>query len=101
MLPDRISFTELELSPTELLTPRKLEWPSYPAEWVRHQFDVPADMYLSLPKLDRWIETNLTGRWGSYSVYTMRGTTVVLVFEEVTDAVMFRLQGGERAWAED
>lgn len=101
MLPDRINFTGLELDPKEFFTPRKITQGVFPEHWVRHQFDLSHDLYFSMSRLDRWIEMNLNGRWGAYSVFTMRALIVVILFEEVTDAVIFRLQGGERAWAEN
>ncbi|RYF13341.1 MAG: hypothetical protein EOO77_15670 [Oxalobacteraceae bacterium] len=73
---------------------------TYPSSWVRHQFKLPPEAYAQLRLIDRWIESNLEGRWGSYSVFAHDAVTCVIAFEKVTDAVMFRLQGGERAWKE-
>jgi hypothetical protein len=101
MLPSKIHFTGLEIEPDALLTPRKMFQGTYPADWVRHQVLLPIEAYGSLRNIDRWIETNLEGRWGSYSVYGFDGVTLVISFEKLTDAVMFRLQGGENMWRQD
>lgn len=98
MIPTKISFTDLELDPEAVQSPRKIFQGTYPSSWVRHQFQISIESYGQLRSIDRWIETNLEGRWGSYSVYGFDAITVVIAFEKVTDAVMFRLQGGEKAW---
>jgi hypothetical protein len=101
MLPAKIHFTDLELDPEAVLTPRKMFDGTYPSTWVRHQFDLPLEAYGHLRNIDRWIEANLEGRWGSYSVYTFGAVTFVIAFERVTDAMMFRLRGGEQTWRPD
>ncbi len=100
MIPETVSFTGLELDPKSVIEPRKQFQGVYPASWVRHQFTLDHNLYPNLRKLDRWMEQNLEGRWGSYSQYGFEGVVMVIAFERVTDAVMFRLMGGERAWME-
>lgn len=103
MIPDKVLFTDHEVDPRTVLTPRKLFNRPIPAEWTRHQFMVP-DGYrlnLSLRTLDQWIETNLVGRWASSSLYTDEGDIFIVVhFERQNDAVMFRLRDGEK-WYEE
>lgn len=101
MIPDKITFTGLELDPDSVSGPRKLFEGTWPAAWTRHQFELPLESYGHLRKIDRWIEQNLEGRWGSYSLYGFENVTYVIAFEKVTDAVMFRISGGEKAWREN
>ncbi|RYD64582.1 MAG: hypothetical protein EOP83_09410 [Verrucomicrobiaceae bacterium] len=101
MIPDSVSFTELEFDPRTVLRPRKITNGTFPSHWVRHQFQLPHDVHANMMRIDRWIENNLHGRWASYSIYGFEALTVVVLFEETTDAVMFRLQGGERAWMDE
>lgn len=98
MIPERVTYTELEMDAEALMEPRKQFHGVYPSTWVRHQFVLPHELYPNLRRIDRWIEQNLEGRWGSYTQYGFDGLIVVIAFERVTDAVMFRLAGGERAW---
>lgn len=98
MIPERISFTDLELDPA-VMQPRKKFAGTYPAEWVRHQFTVDHSLYPNLRKIDKWLEQNIEGRWGSYTQHGYDGLVVVIAFESVGDAVMFRLKGGEKAWS--
>lgn len=123
MRPETIRFTGLELTPQQAIHPRKLLTGTYPAEWIRHQWLVgydepaqyastasalgawtaimqskPARELTGLPRLDRYIERKLMGRWGSYSVDSPDGTKYVVLFETTADAVFFRMLGGERAF---
>jgi hypothetical protein len=119
MRPEVIRFTGLDLTPEQALFPRKRTTGIYPAEWVRHQWIAPVDYASSAPanfaqlqvasigpspnlrglaRLDRYIERTLLGQWGSYCVSTPDGLKYVVLFEQVPDAVMFRLRGGERAF---
>lgn len=101
MIPDIVQFSDLDLNPRDIHAPRKhLDGP-YPKGWVRHQFvDAEAD-WAAIRKIDRWLEQNISGRWGSYSTMTRRGVEYILYFENDFDAVMFRLKDGETAWKEE
>jgi hypothetical protein len=98
MRPETIEFTGLSLTPEQAIRPRKRLVGLYPAEWIRHQWMVEYGADADLNRLDRYIERTLDGQWGSYSIQTVDGLKLVVLFEQVTDAVMFRLKGGEKAF---
>jgi hypothetical protein len=101
MIPEKVQYTGLEIDPQVIHSPRKIMTGTYPTDWVRYQFE--SHEWVSTRNIDPYLERILVGRWGSYTVNhdDTNGTTVVIVFELVTDAVMFRLKGGETAWKED
>ena len=100
MIPATVKFTDLDLEPITALEPRKKFQGTYPVEWIRHQWSLSFDVAGDLKMLDRWLEANMLGRWGSYRAYGTDTVKFVVLFEQVTDAVMFRLKGGERAFLE-
>lgn len=83
-------FTGLDIDLADLRASRKHLSGPYPADWLRHQFVVSSSRHPSLSKLDRWIEKNTTGRWGSYSHTTQEGVTFVVLFELAGDLLRFR-----------
>jgi hypothetical protein len=56
----------------------------------------------TLQGLDRWLTENIHGRYAVTVFEVVREGTlcpiVVIAFESVQDAVMFRLKEGETAW---
>lgn len=95
MIPDTVKFTDLEIDPRAIMTPRKYFRGVYPLDWTRHQFTVKGAFGIDLRTIDRWLEANIAGRWGSYVAADSR--TVVILFELLTDAIMFRMKDGETA----
>ncbi len=98
MIPRTVHFTGLEVDPISLIKGRQHKG-AIPPHWPRVRFE--SDGIFSLDKLNRWIGANISGRWQTYSV--ARGfskRTVVVAFEDDSDAVLFRLKGGETAWQE-
>ncbi len=69
MIPSSVKFTDLELETSVALEPRKKFQGTYPVEWVRHQWSLPFEVSSDLKLLDRWLEANMLGRWGSYRAY--------------------------------
>lgn len=98
MIPDKVKFTGLEIDPREILSPRKVLDGTYPSDWTRYQFELPHETFQGVRNLDRWLETAIHGRWGSYMVFASDALRFVVVFESVSDAVMFKLMDGETAW---
>ena len=99
MIPETIKFTGLEIDPKELIPGRCLKG-VIPTHWTRLRFEIERSsrrFYIEL--LNRWLFANITGKWISNVVTLQGGAQMVIVaFESDTDAVMFRLQGGETAW---
>jgi hypothetical protein len=83
-------FTGLATPLEELRTSRKLMSGPYPADWLRHQFQVDLSRMSDIARLDRWIEKTMTGRWGSYYVATPECVEVVVLFELAGDLFRFR-----------
>jgi hypothetical protein len=108
MYPEVIRFKELTINPKDILQHRKLKNKPIPLDWVRCDFPIPStDFYgaarAPLVLIDDWIETNILGRWTSYSTADPRNasnTLIVVYFESATDAVFFKLSGGEAIWKE-
>jgi hypothetical protein len=97
--PAVIKYTGLEIDPEAILEGRILRGP-VPTTWRRVRFEI--DQSGSLERVNRWLTANLQAKWASYIVSINFGSRVVVVaFEDDTDAVMFRLKGGETAWKTD
>jgi long-subunit acyl-CoA synthetase (AMP-forming) len=100
MIPDKIFFTEFELDAASLLFehgPRHVKTPA-PAHYTRIEFTVADYMANILQGVNAWIKNNLSGKWSSYMLENTQD--VVLFFEEDSDAIMFRLLEGDKAWIE-
>ncbi len=97
MIPRSVTFAGgVSFDPEEFLFPRRL--PSsriVPSSWHRIRFETENQ---SIHELDRWIAQNMQGRWSSYSLRQGGKTHFYVAFENLQDAVMFRLQGGETAF---
>jgi hypothetical protein len=99
MIPKTIKFTSGEIDPAEIFD-RFLDGPM-PLEWMRQHFVVTDhDFEDPTPKVKEWIERNLDARYTVNAYYCDKGYTVVLGFESVTDAVMFRMVDGHTKWRE-
>lgn len=101
MIPDIIRYTGLDIEPQAILDPRKHRGP-IPASWTRVRFEYGGGR---LHGFERWLMTNINGRFAyyEYNASTPDGIKqiVVVAFEDMPDAVMFRLKEGETAWRPD
>ena len=106
MIPEIVRFSGLDVDPHLIFQPRRLRVGLIPESWQRVRFKV-SEGNGSLFRIDRWIGVNIPGRWASYSMRLLDEnegdyeTIVVVAFETVSDAVLFRLKEGERAWMEE
>lgn len=98
MIPPVVRFTGLEIQPEELN--RRVKGP-VPLDWTRHQFLLEDDYVEPEWGMTSWINRHLNGRWAMASFHSVKGTIVVLGFENGNDAVMFRFLDGETAWREN
>ena len=98
MLPAKVEFTGLIVEPLSVLSGRIVSGP-IPTEWTRVRFELQNGG--SVEKINRWLHSNINQKWASYIVPLRNGVRVaVIAFESDSDAVMFRLKGGETAWKE-
>jgi hypothetical protein len=88
-------FTGLTVTVGDFEPPTRRHPGPWPATWTRHQFNRSPMLRTSLRDLNAWIEANLHGRYGSYSMPSPSGTIVVVLFEQANDAVAFRMWDGE------
>lgn len=96
MIPSKVCFTGVEIDPEELLyehTARLVKSP-YPSHFTRLEFTSPDHTINSLYATNNWIRQNVFGRWGSYISENMK--TVVLFFEDDSDAILFKLLDGPK-----
>lgn len=97
MIPDLIRYTGLDIDPQAILNPRKHRGP-IPSSWTRVRFEHAGNLH----GFERWVVTNTNGRFAYYTfnVSTPDGLKqiVVVAFEDIPDAVLFRLKEGETAW---
>lgn len=106
MMPEILQFAGLDVDPQVIVHPRRLRVGAIPESWQRVRFKV-SEGNGSLFRIDRWIGVNIPGRWASYNMHLLNEDTgeyetiVVVAFETVSDAVLFRLKEGERAWMEE
>jgi hypothetical protein len=97
MTPDSVQYHEFNLDPRSMR--RRMLAPT-PPDWTRHQFEIEGYCEFERP-LNTWLTNNLHGRWTLNSSTTLNGILVVIGFEMVNDAVMFRLMDGHTAWREN
>ena len=100
MIPEKVCFTEFEIDSASLLFehgPRYIKNPA-PAHYARIEFTVLEYVANILYGVNTWIKNNLSGKWSGYMLENTQD--VVLFFEEASDAIMFKLMEGEKAWIE-
>jgi hypothetical protein len=99
MLPSSIAFTGSEHQPLSILESKRVT-KGWPSSWTRHQTTTKSFIDDRSSVFDRWMDENMTNRWGSYSVFMGESGEIITVFafESVSDAVMFRMLDGENAW---
>lgn len=94
MIPSQVCFTGVNIDPCSLLyehTDRLVPCP-YPSHYTRLEFSSPMYTIKSLYAINNWIRENVFGRWGSYVAENLQ--TVVLFFEDASDAILFKLLDG-------
>ncbi len=100
MIPSKVCFTGAEIETSILLyehTDRRINCP-YPCHYTRLEFASPQYTISNLSAVDNWIRHNVFGKWGSYISENMQ--TVVLFFEDASDAILFKLLDGDKACIE-
>jgi len=91
MIPISVKYHgDLEFDPKVVFRCRK-DIP-IPASWVRLSF---VAKNTSDWQMQKWLDENLTGNYIINSLYTINGVKISIGFEDVNDAVMFRLMDGE------
>lgn len=97
MIPIFVKYSgDLEFDPKVVFRCRK--GIPIPTSWVRLSFVVKNFMINSDWQLQKWMDENLSGNYIINSLYTTTGIKVSVGFEDVNDAVMFRLMDGENFW---
>lgn len=98
MTPHNVAYYEYNFDPKSIR--RRYRGPT-PATWTRHQFFVEA-LYSDVEwPLNEWLHNNIHGRWTFNRITGLDGTLIVIGFEHLNDAIMFRLMDGETAWREE
>ena len=101
MRPKSIHFTELDIDPRDLLSRYRNVAPPWPGDWIRYCCQLKETYTDPLPQVNAWLNSNIIGRWGAYSmpVNIITGHwNVIILFESVNEAIMFRLKGGSTVW---
>lgn len=93
MSPESVQFTGLEIRPCDLAWRRILPGP-FPAHWQRVAFSYRNS---ETWKLRAWLLEHMNGRMGLITTFNL----AVVYFEEINDAILFRLKDGPEAWCED
>lgn len=103
MVPEIVNYTGVSVDPRLILN-RGRKWNKViPHEWTRYQFKIDNLFTDNLKYIDKWIENNTIFRWASWAFFdntTIGSMQVVLAFENVCDAVVFRMKDGDTAWKE-
>jgi hypothetical protein len=96
MMVGKVHFTGLELTPDDVAD----RWHRgvIPAEWKRVRFTLPRFANYPISTINRWLFSNITGRWSIYLRPEQNfGSTreVVIAFEHAYDAVTFVMADGK------
>ena len=100
MIPDIVKFYgDFEINPQSLFRYRKNV--PIPYDWERISFHIDDldGMNWLLPK---WIETNMMGNFiintNQVNFYKKYSVLIIIGFEQINDAIMFKLMDGHNAW---
>lgn len=91
MIPSTICFTGAEILASDLMYEfgnRYVSCP-YPANFTRIEIE---SFSSNLSLVNAWIRDNIFGKWGSYC--QSNSQTIILFFEEASDAILFKLLDG-------
>ena len=105
--PKEIKFTNFVMNEHDLkrVSTAGITTPVTP-EWSRVHFTVPTSRDAVTAVYD-WLEQNCSGMWSSYKYYESNGTgghsfsseyRMIVSFESVDDALLFKLRDGHLAW---
>jgi hypothetical protein len=93
MIPDKISFTGLEIDPRDILYPRRYTGYHIPNTWARVFLQPPKDMFsFSFSSVDdkqKWIAENTYGRWA-----LIDHSPAGFAFEDDNDFMIFMMNFG-------
>jgi hypothetical protein len=101
MIPSKVCFTGAEIDASILLyehTDRYVKSP-YPCSYTRLEFTSSQYSIGNLNNVDAWIRQNIFGKWGSYIAENQQ--TIVVFFEDASDAILFKLLEGEKQCLEE
>lgn len=98
MKPDKISYEGITYTSDQVLG-RRVERP-IPEDWSREFFVVDSAFTDPKKPLCEWIERNFDGLYTVSTFQTLKGYAVIIGFESVTDAVMFKMIDGHKKWVD-
>ncbi len=101
MIPQSVRFTGVTIPTADLLFGyggRKIYFVP-PGNWTRVEINHDHSIGREMDKVDTWLSRSISGRWASHLI--RHGSTVVVLFEDDNDALLFKLLGGETAWKEE
>lgn len=97
--PTNIEFTGLDVPMRDVF--RKTDKGPMHVKWTRVQFTVD-DPYANAIAVEEWLRANCPGEWESYTYTRPKGknsdAVMVIRFENLNDAMMFKLRGGHQVW---
>ena len=104
MIKDTIQFTDYNVQGYAIAFPGGKRWyGSWPRHWQRIVISAPRQQDAQ-NKIFQWLEENNRGRYGAYQLnghYHAGTGRLRLAFENSNDALMFKLQGGDKAYDQD
>ncbi len=102
MTPTSVAYKGLSVDPRSMQ--RRKYFPT-PPNWVRHEFVIPNDCIIgneqsagAASRIDNWLYENIHGCWTLNTFHNSNISKVIIGFEKLNDAVMFRMMDGETAW---
>jgi hypothetical protein len=93
MTPLTVRFTGLEIDPA-LLHERCIRG-VIPPSWQRYRFPLDAEISYPVNKLNRWLQSNIEGRWAIYHGFTSGQRDIVIAFESDLAAMTFLMADGK------
>lgn len=94
MTPKKVKFTGLEFDPDDL----RDRWHRgvIPLDWPRYRFLAQPHIQNPISLLNRWLFTNIEGKWAVYIGYADGNTReVTMAFENDFDGITFVLANGK------
>lgn len=96
MIPETVSFYQMEINPSDIIKPRHVLLNGIPASWERIYSIIPMSHNIELSKMNAWMEEHIYGRWFINLTYVDASFMLVAYFEDANDAMLFRLMDGEK-----
>lgn len=99
--PEFVEFEGITVSAPALLRSQRKQVGPITKSWSRTSFPLP-DAYNAPKHVEAWLEENCKGNWSTFNYGNPKAKDysqiMVVRFEDLNDALFFKLRDGHRSW---